>query len=342
MKSYPRTRISDELISIIMPVKNGMPYLTACLDSIRQQSYENWELHVVNDHSLDDTQAVLRHYAEEDPRIVVHRNEGNGIIDALRTGYHASRGDFVTRMDADDLMPPDKLEHLHALLIERGEGHVAIGAVRYFRDDQPLGEGYKRYAEWLNQLTTNERNFDEIYKECVVPSPNWMMYRTDFERCGGFMPDVYPEDYDLCFRLYVHRMKVAGTSHVTHHWRDYPTRSSRTDEYYADNRFLALKLEYFHRHEFDHTRKLVLWGAGKKGKAIARYLLEHDIPFHWLTNNERKIDLSIYDKILESTAIIRTLAQAQVVIAVANPDEQVQILEEIAGLDRSITPYVFC
>lgn len=341
MASNEHRSISSDLISIVMPVKNGMPYLIECLDSIRAQSWQNWELLVVDDHSTDNTRMTLQRYAKDDSRISVYSNEGKGIIEALRTGYQHATGTFVSRMDADDRMTPQKLHLMSDALQHRGRGHVAVGCVEYFADTA-VGNGYARYAAWLNKLTRTETNFDEIYKECVIPSPNWMMFRDDFDLCGGFECDRYPEDYDLCFRMYRHGMKVVGVDRVTHQWRDYATRTSRTDSHYADNRFLAMKLMHFCAHELVDRQSLVVWGAGQKGKKIARYLIEQNVPFHWLTNNSKKIGLSIYDKFLQSTDSLHSFNKPRIIVAVANATEQLAILEEIHEMQPMADIHLFC
>ena len=100
-------------ISILMPVKNAESFLTECLDSIISQSYENWELIAVDDGSSDDSLQILKNYEQSDQRITAYRNDGVGIIDALRLAYNYSQGGMITRMDADDIMTSDKLEVLH-------------------------------------------------------------------------------------------------------------------------------------------------------------------------------------------------------------------------------------
>ena len=83
---------------------------------------------------------------------------------------------------------------------------MATGLVKYF-SETTLGDGYQKYEQWLNQLTLENRNFEDIYKECVIPSPAWMCHRDDLDNCGGFAQQQYPEDYDLCFRFYKNKLK---------------------------------------------------------------------------------------------------------------------------------------
>ncbi len=307
-----------------MPVKNAGPYLNECLDSILKQSYTEWELIAVNDHSSDDTVSILEEYAKKDERIKVLHNQGKGIIEALRLAYKNTSGGFVTRMDADDLMAEHKLETMRAQLIDYSIGHIALGQVEYFSENK-LGDGYKKYAAWLNKLISQGDNWKDLYKECVIPSPCWMVHRYDFEKAGAYDSAYWPEDYDLCFRFYQAGLKPIASDKVLHFWRDYDDRTSRNDPHYSDNRFLDLKCHYFVKLGLSQKKNLVLWGAGKKGKAIASHFNEYKVAFRWLSNNENKIGKNIYGRILEDQSEINSIENPLVVIAVANHEEQKEI-----------------
>ncbi len=327
-----------------MPVKNAGEYLIPCIESILNQDIAQWELIAIDDHSSDDSLTILNQYAGIDHRISVNSlGQEHGIIAALRMAYQCSKGYMITRMDADDMMSKSKLRLMSAALRDKGYGHVAIGAVAYFGVDG-IGDGYRRYSEWLNNLTRSASNFDEVYKECVIPSPCWMMYRDDVDAIGGFDHDTYPEDYDLCFRMRGHGIKIAAVQEVVHHWRDHSMRTSRIDEHYKDNRFLELKCQYFKQQDWNVKRPLALWGAGKKGKRIAQMFNLHNMSYTWHTDNERKIGKEIYGHILQSDTSILAIADVQVIVAVSNPKEQQKIIAmlEFQGKRIGRDYYVFC
>lgn len=310
-----------------MPVKNAAYYLDACLASIVEQTEQHWELLAIDDGSTDDSFQKLLLWAKRDPRIKPYQNEGSGIIDALRFALAKSVGAFITRMDADDLMPPQKLFTLKNTLAQFGERHLATGLVQYFTDEgKTLGEGYAHYESWLNELTLRAANFQDIYKECSIPSPCWMVFRNDLLRCGAFMPNVYPEDYDLAFRFYEGGLRVVGIGEVLHLWRDHTERSSRTSEHYADNRFLHLKLSYFLKLEKKATHELLLWGAGQKGKQLARALLRLKVSFRWLTDNPNKQGRDIYGQRLEKPCF-ENGSSYQVLVAVADRKGRVEVAQ---------------
>jgi len=318
-----------------MPVRNAGPYLAECLDSIITQTETLWELWTVDDHSDDNSAEILRAYAIRDTRMHTLVNKGRGIIDALRTAYSQSTGNYITRMDADDVMMPEKLA---ILLSHTYTGAIATGGVEYFRDDVPLGDGYTRYADWLNALCADNSHWSAIYKECVIPSPAWMMDRETFERVGAFSSKVYPEDYDLAFRCYATGLEVSASTDIIHRWRDHGERASRNDPHYTDNSFLNLKLQHFLRSDYDGEGTLCLVGAGKKGKYCARYLIDAGIEFDWFTDNPRKLTVPIYGVTLQAESEIPEGRQC--IIAVAGPEDVAAL--EVLLEEKCVEGYWFC
>ncbi len=325
--------MNHPLVSIVMPVKNTSAFLWECLNSIINQTYDNWELLVVNDNSTDRSLEILTAFAHQDKRIKVFNNIGNGIIPALQLAYSKSSGAFITRMDSDDVMIAEKLELMTNDLLKNGKDNIALGLVKYFSEDG-IGEGFSNYENWLNGLTQLGTNFTEIYKECVVPSPCWMVYREDFEKCGGFNFNIYPEDYDLVFRFYQNGLKCLPSNHLLHLWRDYPTRTSRTHEHYADSSFIEIKTNYFLKLDYDKSKNLVVWGAGKKGKFVAELLLKNKIPFQWICDNPKKIGKEIYNKKMLPFTALDEIENTQSIVTVASPIAQNEIKKYFLERDQ--------
>jgi len=335
--------MQQPLISILVPFKNTETYIGECLDSVIAQTYDNWELVIVNDNSEDNSYSIVERFAYEDKRVKLLNNPGNGIIEALRYAYGNSKGQLITRMDSDDIMTPDKLDILKNSLLEFGKGHIAIGQVHYFSENG-IGPGYKKYEEWLNSLAISGNNFSEIYKECVIPSPCWMLHREDLDIIDAFEPDRYPEDYDLAFRCYSKGIKSIPCNSVLHHWRDYSNRTSRTHPHYAQNHFIDIKLHYFLKLNYDPSRPLVIWGAGNKGKTISKLLIEKEIPFHWICDNPNKIGRDIYGKYVLDINYLKQLDSPQSIITVANSQAQQDIRKYMISYNRRpmVDYFFFC
>lgn len=335
--------MSQALISILVPFKNTESFIGECLDSILKQSYTNWEAIFVDDGSEDSSFAIVESTSKQEARIKPYKNNSIGIISALQTAYSHCKGEFITRMDSDDIMSTDRLEVMVKSLEKYGRKHLAVGQVHYFREDG-LSEGFAKYERWLNRLTKIGSNYSEIYKECVVPSPCWMLHRSDFEACEGFKPNRYPEDYDLAFRFYKAGYTCIPCDKVLLHWRDYNTRTSRTHENYAHNSFLDLKVHYFLDLNYDASRPLAIWGAGTKGKTLAKILLSFNISFYWICDNPKKIGKHIYDQKLLNFDYLMQLNNPQSIVTVANEQaqEEIKLYFEKQSMQSMIDYFFFC
>ena len=318
-------------ISIILPVKDTERYLKECLDSIVAQSYNNWELLAVNDGSSDNCLAILQEYSNIDSRIKAIDNTQPSLLNALRLGYSYSKGVLIHRMDSDDVMPPNKLELMIGEI--NSPGQVITGGTQYFKDEGEVGDGFKKYDSWLMTIARENSHKREMYKECVIPSNCWLVYREDFDKIGAFSPETFPEDYDLCFRFIEGGLKITGIPEVLHHWRDRSDRISRNWEVYKDNRFFELKINYFFKLTRNISRPLVLWGAGKNGKDLAKLLKKKESDFLWVCDNQNKIGKDIYDIRMEHFSLVKEILNPQIIIGVASPSGQKEITFELDQLN---------
>jgi len=322
------------LVSIVMAVKDTAQYLPECLDSIISQTYENWELIAVNDHSVDKSLKILQSYSDKDNRIRVFSSDRPKLIPTLQVGYKEVKGTLINRMDSDDRMPEYKLQVLVEEWLKYGKGHVIAGGTEHFVDAGEVGGGFINYENWLNEVARTSTHYKEIYKECVIPSHCWIIHKEDFDRAGAFDPVVYPEDYDLCFRYYRLGLKVIGLDKILHYWRDRSNRISRTWEEYKENRYFEMKIRYFYELDRDKNRPLVLWGAGRNGKDMAKEIQKFEPNFNWVCDNDKKIGKDIYNVNLQHYNSVEAIVNPQIIVVVASPDGKKEIRELLKSWNK--------
>lgn len=100
--------MSKPLISVILPVYNAEKYLEESIDSILKQSYDHFELIIINDGSTDNSTSIIQKYKDKRIRSE-HLNKNSGLIHVLNFGLSLAKGEYVARMDADDICRPDRL-----------------------------------------------------------------------------------------------------------------------------------------------------------------------------------------------------------------------------------------
>ena len=101
--------IKHPAISVVMPLYNGEKYLKEAINSILEQTYSDFELLLIDDASSDRTEEIIRSY--KDDRIVYIKNEQNlGLIKTLNKGLDLAKGEFIARMDQDDISAPTRFD----------------------------------------------------------------------------------------------------------------------------------------------------------------------------------------------------------------------------------------
>jgi glycosyltransferase involved in cell wall biosynthesis len=258
-------------LSILLPCRDAAEHLDDAVDSIRAQTFEDFEVIAIDDGSRDGTPGRLEAWAREDGRVRVLAGHGRGLVPALATALSAARGAFVARMDADDIAEPTRLEQ-QVRRLRHDTGLAACGTgVRYFPRDL-VRDGARRYESWINALHTHDQIARDIFIECPIPHPTLMIRRNVLLGVGGYREMGWPEDYDLVLRLWAAGYSLAKLPEVLYRWRESPGRASRTDPRYRPERFRQLKIHVLRRTLLSGGRDAVIWGAGPLGKLFARDL----------------------------------------------------------------------
>lgn len=309
------------LVSVIMPVKNAAPYLSECLDSICKQTLHSWELILVDDHSSDESEAIAETFCLKDSRITLYKNPGSGIIEALKKAFAHTSGQYITRMDADDIMPEYRLEKMLNAIQFAPPKTVVTGMVRYFSSTD-ISPGYRKYEHWLNEINRQNTQWENIYRECVIASPNWMAQKTVLEQINAFEDLLYPEDYHLVLKWYQHRFNILTLPEITLHWREHERRTSRNSSNYQQEAFFKLKIQVFLKLDWNKER-LIVWGNNPKTKLTTEILQNLQIPHIQLgMKNYQKIEqqrkaqilIGVYPIESERNAIIDYLHEHRLVV----------------------------
>ncbi len=264
-------------ISVLIPVHNAATTLPETLDSLRAQSLPDFEVVAVNDGSSDETGAILQACAAEDPRVRPIDLPRVGLIEALNHGLSACQGQFVARMDGDDLAHPRRLE-LQAERLRAQPGLSVISCLVETFPPNTVTEGFRRYVAWLNAVTTPVEIVREIFIESPLPHPSVMLRRTELLALGGYQDRGWAEDYDLWLRYYMVGKRMEKVTETLLRWRDHPVRATRTDSRYSVENFLRAKAHYLMRGPLRGRDAVIVWGAGQMGRRLSKHLIRAGAP----------------------------------------------------------------
>lgn len=182
-------------ISVVMPVRDGARWLGEAIISIQAQTLSDFELIIIDDGSADDSPRIIETSARSDPRVRAIRQERLGLVVALNRGLSESRGQFIARLDADDLAQPQRLQRQSEYL----DCHPEIGLLGTWAvqiDEQGSSRGFLKpptHPEKLAPLLTRINPI--LHSSIMVRNKVLEMvghYRSAFEGA---------EDYDLWIRI---------------------------------------------------------------------------------------------------------------------------------------------
>ena len=180
-------------ISVVMAAFNAEKYLREAMDSILTQTYGDLELIVLDDKSTDGSLQILKEYAAADPRVVVLENEQNmGLTKSLNKGLAVAKGEYIARMDADDISVPDRFAKQVAFLDSHPD-YTFVSCIGRYIDEEGREEQLRLFPETHEEICAMMPKVDAVMHPGVR--------REDIARIGNYCEDFrVVQDYDLWFR----------------------------------------------------------------------------------------------------------------------------------------------
>lgn len=209
------------LVSVILPVYNGLPYLVEAIDSVLSQSLSDFELIIINDGSTDNSTATIEKL--DDPRIRFFQQTNRGLAATLNRAISLARGKYIARQDQDDLYLKSRLERQVAFL----DAHPDVGMVG---TNAEIWEGDRRTNRFLRHPVGDSAiRFGMLFDNHFVHS-SVMIRRSVLEDVGVYSEDKSrqpPEDYELWSRI-MKKYKLANLPDVLTAYREVEGSMSRT------------------------------------------------------------------------------------------------------------------
>lgn len=256
----------EDLISILVPVYNVRPWLSCCLESIKSQTWENWEAILVDDGSTDGSGDICDRFASEDTRFRVIHKENSGVSRSRNAALAAARGKYIYFLDSDDCMHPRALELLHTA--------VCSGPYRMASSDFVKVSGQFCWKPDPGQEDIPSRIIKgtELMWQCVewygfIWQVVWskLIDRALLE--GKTFDTIAQEDRLLMFRLFSEVGELVYLDYPLYAYLDRPKSLSKEDYYLSVNSNMVI-LDYMVNYLSDNSefRSRIL------AKAFRRYL----------------------------------------------------------------------
>lgn len=186
--------MKKKLVSVIIPVYNVEKYVKEAIQSIQNQTYKNLEIIIIDDGSIDNTYNIVEKLAKDDNRIKLYKNEKNlKIVKTLNRALSLANGEYIARMDGDDISSVDRIEKKVKLLEENKQFDLVGCSMKAIDID---GKQIGQTVHYSNQ------NLLIQSLECVTPvSHIWVARKSLYEKLNGYREISGVEDYDFLLRM---------------------------------------------------------------------------------------------------------------------------------------------
>ena len=239
--------MEQPLISIIIPVYNGEKYLRPCIDSILHQTYQHWELLLIDDGSPDSSGAICDEYAS-DPRISVVHKENGGQASARNQGVAMAKGEYISFVDCDDWLETDMYERMVQTMHSQQAEIIICGYIEEYKSRQKKvhADGEMKVYEASEAL--------KLVLRGKIGSYLWsMLFRREVVQ--ELMPDLNPyEDHATIFKWISHARRVVVLHQAFYHYRQLGSSSLHSYNPKKGNHFFQAIKE---RHHYIADRNLL-------------------------------------------------------------------------------------
>ncbi len=320
-------------LAVLLPFYNAAETLAQTLDSILAQGFNDFSLIAVDDGSSDSSSEIVQHYMQQDRRITLYQPGRQGVVGAMNYALAHCTAPLCARMDADDIMEPDRLQRQFDYL-QANPAITLLGSRVSLFPQEEIQEGFREYIRWQNGCLTAQEIADNIYVELPIAHPSVMFRRDAIVQAGAYRDGDFPEDYELLLRLHQGGHQMAKLPEVLLHWRDSGGRLTRTDSRYSRDAFDRIRADYLARDpRLQQGRPLAYWGAGRQTrKRCAHLIAQGHRPEVWVDIAPKKIGNIIGGARVVAPAWLRRTEKPFVLSYVANHGARELITAELEAM----------
>nr|WP_225000356.1 glycosyltransferase [Cesiribacter sp. SM1] len=196
---------NQALISVIIPCYNYSHFLEETVNSVLDQTYQNFECLIIDDGSQDSTREVAEELEKKDPRVKYFHQTNQGLSAARNTGILKSKGEFIQFLDADDLLSKEKLASQAAVFAASEKTDIVYCRALYFDTEHPAvfyKDFQKKGREWMPKVSGRGRKvLRQLIRGNIMVVSAPLVRRSLFDKTGFFDIELKSyEDWDLWMR----------------------------------------------------------------------------------------------------------------------------------------------
>lgn len=322
-------------LSVITTVYNGAEYLTDLVPSVLNQTYSNFEWIIVDDGSIDNTWELLNNI--KDNRVLLIKiNENRGVGFASQLALSISKGEFIAKVDADDISELNRFEIQLNYLENHREILLVDSFISYFPHNKVVAETERfkyirdTYTKYINRPLHSEEISEELFWGCIIINSAMMVRKKAITTIGYEKELTLAEDYQLFYQMNKEGMKFYKYPEKLVNVRISESSLMAQNKELSEEITKKIKMQDLKQFICDSKRPLAIWGAGQYGRETLKQINnDFSVKIEVFLDSNEKLDGDFIEGCEIKYPTAEIIKKYKIIVASQYREEIVAVLKKL-------------
>lgn len=277
------------LISIIVPIYNVDKYLEECIESLKNQTYKNLEIILINDGSADNSEQICREEAKQDNRIVFINKKNGGAASAKNKGLKVAKGDYITFVDSDDFIEPDMIEYMVNTIKKYNSDIIQCSFINLYKNTEKFKQ------DKIVEQRISSKDFLELFLTKWDSSLFWnKLFKRDVIENVFFKEGRCIDDEFFTYKCVINSKSIVTSNKIVYNYRMRKSGVMKSES--SQKQILKDRVDYLYE-RYDLVRTLY--------KDLYKDFLEHLLTYYLIISKDYYVDEKLLDYMKDNLKSIK-------------------------------------
>ena len=277
------------LISIIVPIYNVDKYLEECIESLKNQTYKNLEIILINDGSADNSEQICREEAKQDNRIVFINKKNGGAASAKNKGLKVAKGDYITFVDSDDFIEPDMIEYMVNTIKKYNSDIIQCSFINLYKNTEKFKQ------DKIVEQRISSKDFLELFLTKWYSSLFWnKLFKREVIENIFFTEGRCIDDEFFTYKCVINSKSIVTSNKIVYNYRMRKSGVMKSES--SQKQILKDRVDYLYE-RYELVRKIY--------KDLDKDFLEHLLTYYLIISRDYYVDEKLLDYMKDNLKSIK-------------------------------------
>ena len=277
------------LISIIVPIYNVDKYLEECIESLKNQTYKNLEIILINDGSADNSEQICREEAKQDNRIVFINKKNGGAASAKNKGLKVAKGDYIIFVDSDDFIEPDMIEYMVNTIKKYNSDIIQCSFINLYKNTEKFKQ------DKIVEQRISSKDFLELFLTKWDSSLFWnKLFKRDVIENVFFKEGRCIDDEFFTYKCVINSKNIVTSNKIVYNYRMRKSGVMKSES--SQKQILKDRVDYLYE-RYELVRKIY--------KDLDKDFLEHLLTYYLIISRDYYADEKLLDYMKDNLKSIK-------------------------------------